>query len=208
MKTCKVWWSEKAHVSKLKEKTSVRFYRAWRRMPERRKRPSSKIDTLCVVLDWILSERKVAGESANAVPHTQKLRRRVHPIWVNRRGQPNRSAMERPRPRGAAFVITAPPRPGKYAEFSARCDSGRRQRHIQTIISTNGRAILPSSTIHEMPVLGHATQYQMAYTFTSAEKLFKNNKIEDYQCRFYQSTRHCDHATYSYRRELPSCSVN
>ena len=59
----------------------------------------------------ILRRLFIAGESANAVPHTQKLRRRVHPIWVNRRGQPNRSAMERPRPRGAAFVITAPPPP-------------------------------------------------------------------------------------------------
>jgi len=38
------------------------------------------------------------GDSANAVPLTQKLRTRVTHIWGDRRGQPNRSAMERPRP--------------------------------------------------------------------------------------------------------------
>ena len=47
-----------------------------------------------------------SGDSANAVPHKQKLRVRVTHVWGNRRGQPNRSAMERPRPRGTAFMIT------------------------------------------------------------------------------------------------------
>ena len=42
---------------------------------------------------------------ANAVPHYQKLRVRVTHIWGNRRGQPNRSAMERSRPRGTPFLI-------------------------------------------------------------------------------------------------------
>ena len=46
------------------------------------------------------------GDSANAVPNYQKLRVRVTHIWGNRRGQPNRSAMERPHPRGTAFLIT------------------------------------------------------------------------------------------------------
>ena len=48
----------------------------------------------------------VKGDSANAVPHYQKLRVRVTNIWGNRRGQPNLSAMERPHPRGTAFMIT------------------------------------------------------------------------------------------------------
>ncbi|KAI8783858.1 hypothetical protein BgiMline_024010, partial [Biomphalaria glabrata] len=36
--------------------------------------------------------------SANAVPHTQKLRTRVTHIWGDRRLQPTRSAMSEPRP--------------------------------------------------------------------------------------------------------------
>ena len=55
------------------------------------------------------------GDSAYAVPHYQKLYARVPHVWGNRRGQPNRSAMERPRPGGAALLITATPAPGKYA---------------------------------------------------------------------------------------------
>lgn len=62
----------------------------------------------------------LTGESANAVPHTEKLRARVTHIWGNRRGQPDRSAMERPRPGRSAFLITDPPAPGKYA---LRCHS-------------------------------------------------------------------------------------
>ena len=42
----------------------------------------------------------LTGDSANAVPHYQKLRVRVTQIWGNRRGQPNRSAIVRPHPRG------------------------------------------------------------------------------------------------------------
>ena len=45
------------------------------------------------------------GDSANAVPHYQKLRARVTHVWGNRRGQPNRCAMERPHPRGTTFMI-------------------------------------------------------------------------------------------------------
>ncbi|KPJ17545.1 hypothetical protein RR48_03506 [Papilio machaon] len=54
-------------------------------------------------------------------PHYQKLRVRVIRIRDNRRGQPNRSAMEGPRPGGTAFVITVAPTPGKYDyEIAAR----------------------------------------------------------------------------------------
>jgi len=54
------------------------------------------------------------GDSANAVPHYQKLRARLTHIWGNRRGQPNRSAMEGPRPGGSASLITDSSAPGKY----------------------------------------------------------------------------------------------
>jgi hypothetical protein len=50
-------------------------------------------------------QRNLSGDSANAVPHYQKLRVRVTHIWGNRRGQPNRSAMARPHPRGTTFLI-------------------------------------------------------------------------------------------------------
>ena len=56
-----------------------------------------------------------SGDSANAVPHYQKLRTRVTHIWGNRKGQPNRGAMERPHSGGTAYVITVSPVPGKYA---------------------------------------------------------------------------------------------
>ena len=55
------------------------------------------------------------GDSANAVPHYHKLRTRVTHIWGDRKGQPNRSAMERPHSGGTAFVITVALVPGKYA---------------------------------------------------------------------------------------------
>ena len=63
--------------------------------------------------DWFCL--KETGDSANAVPPTKKLRTRVTRIWGDRRGQPNRSAMERPRPGRTAVMITVPPVPGKYA---------------------------------------------------------------------------------------------
>ena len=45
------------------------------------------------------------GVSANADPHTNKLRTRVTHIWGNRRRQPNRSAMEGPLPEGTTFFV-------------------------------------------------------------------------------------------------------
>ena len=56
-----------------------------------------------------------SGDSANAVPPTKKLRTRVTRIWGDRRGQPNRSAMERPRSGPTSFGIEVQPVPGKYA---------------------------------------------------------------------------------------------
>ncbi len=48
-------------------------------------------------------------------PHYHKLYARLTHIWGNRRGQPDRSAMEGPHPGGTAFMITVSPAPGKYA---------------------------------------------------------------------------------------------
>ena len=55
-----------------------------------------------------------SGDSAYAVPHTNKLRTRVTHIRGNRRRQPNRSAMEGPLPGRTALLITVSPVPGKY----------------------------------------------------------------------------------------------
>ena len=55
------------------------------------------------------------GVSANADPHTNKLRTRVTHIWGNRRRQPNRSAMEGPLPEGTTLLIMVSLVPGKYA---------------------------------------------------------------------------------------------
>ena len=63
--------------------------------------------------DWFCL--KETGDSANAVPPTKKLRTRVTRIWGDRRGQPNRSAMERPRSGPISFMIEIQPVPGKYA---------------------------------------------------------------------------------------------
>ena len=69
---------------------------------------------------YILEEepRILGGESANAVSHYHKLCSRVSHIWGNRRGQPNLSAMERPRPGGTSLMIKVSPEPGKYAELA------------------------------------------------------------------------------------------
>ena len=59
-----------------------------------------------------------SGVSANAGPHTYKLRTRVVHIWDYRRRQLNRSAMEEPLPGETAFLITVFPVPGKYASHN------------------------------------------------------------------------------------------
>uniref|UniRef100_A0A1B0CJR1 Uncharacterized protein n=1 Tax=Lutzomyia longipalpis TaxID=7200 RepID=A0A1B0CJR1_LUTLO len=48
-------------------------------------------------------------------PGYQKLCARVIHIRDNRKGQPNRGAMEEPRLGGTALMITVAPTPGKYA---------------------------------------------------------------------------------------------
>lgn len=56
----------------------------------------------------------IPGVSANADPHTKKLRARVARIWGDRRVQPIRCAMEWPRPGGTPLMIRVPSAPGKY----------------------------------------------------------------------------------------------
>ena len=63
-----------------------------------------------------------AGDSANAVPLTNKLRTRVIYIWDDRLGQPFRSAMERPRQRRTSLMIKVSPVPGKYAFDTSELD--------------------------------------------------------------------------------------
>ena len=60
------------------------------------------------------------GESANAVPHYQKLCSRDSHIWGIRRGQHSRSAMAEPRPGWTTFVIMVSPLPGKYELYIAQ----------------------------------------------------------------------------------------
>ncbi|KAF6036888.1 hypothetical protein EB796_004814 [Bugula neritina] len=69
----------------------------------------------------LISVAVFSWDSANAVPHYQKLRTRVIHIWDNRRRQPNRSAMVRPLPGGSVFLITDAPVPGKYELVSCSC---------------------------------------------------------------------------------------
>ena len=68
-----------------------------------------------VVLKFVLQLFYCSGDSANAVPPTKKLRTRVTRIWGDRSGQPNRSAMERPRAGPTCLMIQVQPVPGKYA---------------------------------------------------------------------------------------------
>ena len=48
------------------------------------------IPNLGLKADYFLFYYYLSGESANAVPHTKKLRTRVAHIWGDRKGQPNR----------------------------------------------------------------------------------------------------------------------
>ena len=95
--SAKIWWKDELIVLRLDCNIQMR---QWRTTERKRQRPG---------FDW--------GESANAVPNSHKLCSRVSHIWGNRRGQPNRSAMERPRPGGTSLLIKVSPEPGKYAEL-------------------------------------------------------------------------------------------
>lgn len=81
---------------------------------------------VCFVYDFF-HDYDCSGDSANAVPHTEKLRTRVTHIWGNRSRQPNRSAMEGPLTGGTALLITVSPVPGKYASVTFLSLSIRRR---------------------------------------------------------------------------------
>ncbi|KAK4007097.1 hypothetical protein OUZ56_012257 [Daphnia magna] len=51
-------------------------------------------------------------------PHYQKLYSRVNHIWINRKGQPILSAMERPHPGGTTLVIMVASEPELNKELS------------------------------------------------------------------------------------------
>ncbi|KZS19685.1 Uncharacterized protein APZ42_013862 [Daphnia magna] len=55
-----------------------------------------------------------AWDGTNAFPHYQKLYSQVNHIWINRKGQPILSSMERPYPGGTTLVIMVASEPGKY----------------------------------------------------------------------------------------------
>ena len=81
------------------------------------------------------SWKVMSGDSANAVPPTQKWRTRVTHIWGDRRGQPNRSAMERPHPGRTPLLIRVPPVPGKYAEAGKLCNTTFANFVRKTVVS-------------------------------------------------------------------------
>ena len=54
------------------------------------------------------------GTSAYAGPHYHKLYGRVTHVWGNRRGQPKRSAMQKPRSGRSPLVIRFASPSGKY----------------------------------------------------------------------------------------------
>lgn len=74
--------------------------------------------TKCGVPSRERLENRVNEGRRERSPRYQKLRARDTHIWGIRRSQPNRSAMERPRPGGTAFLITVAPTPGKYEASS------------------------------------------------------------------------------------------
>ena len=86
---------------------------------------------------WLDSLDNCEGTSANAGPHYQKLYGRVTHVWGNRRGQPNRTAMEGPHPGRNALLITLSSPSGKY-ELAFSPLSTRR---LQEQADTCGKAI-------------------------------------------------------------------
>ena len=78
--------------------------------------PSLTVAIVYIRLSLFLILLMLSGVSANADPHTNKLRIRVTHIWGYRRRQLNLSAMGEPLPGGTAWMITVSSIPGKYAD--------------------------------------------------------------------------------------------
>ena len=85
---------------------------------------------------------ELLGDSANAVPHYQKLRTRVTHIWGNRKRQPNRSAMVRPLLGGSIFLIIDAPVPGKYELVEAHHGPTSRHKSFKNVWEHNFEPIL------------------------------------------------------------------
>ena len=85
---------------------------------------------------------ELLGDSANAVPHYQKLRTRVTHIWGNRKRQPNRSAMVRPLLGGSIFLIIDAPVPGKYELVEAHHGPTSRHKSFENVWKHNFKPIL------------------------------------------------------------------
>ncbi len=75
---------------------------------------------ICLEVEKLFFIFKYQGSARTQLPYYQKLRTRVIHIWDDRKGQPIRSAMERPRPGRTSLRIKVPPVPGKYAYLSAK----------------------------------------------------------------------------------------
>ena len=58
------------------------------------------------------------GNSANAIPHYQKLNSRVNHKWINRKGQASRSAMVGLHLGGTIFLIVVASERSKYVIFT------------------------------------------------------------------------------------------
>lgn len=84
-----------------------------------------------------LSLTIVSGESANAVPHYQKLCSRDSRIWGIRRGQHSRSAMAEPRPGWTTFMIMVSPLPGKYELYTFRVVTRPQETHFKETVPTH-----------------------------------------------------------------------
>ena len=75
-------------------------------------------------LSWsCVAFNMTTGDSAHAVPHSQKLCSRDSHIWGIRRGQQSRSAMTESRPGWTTFLIMVSPLPGKYDSLSSETSS-------------------------------------------------------------------------------------
>ena len=90
----------------------------------------------------------VTGVSANADPHTTKLRTRETHIWGCRRRQPNRSAVEGPPPGKTALKITVSPVTGEYAYVTVSVGLKVEQFFNETVYDTASK----NSTIVKLSV--------------------------------------------------------
>ena len=85
------------------------------------------------------------GIARTQSPTNKNYAPEVTHIWGDRRGQPNRSAMERPRPGGTALVITVSSVPGKYAFSGATLIPSQNRLNIELVSFTLHRHLPKNS---------------------------------------------------------------